>query len=145
MNFNTSHISTYGFYELLKLSFENNYFEYDNHYFRQIKGVAMGAKHSPSIANMYIALLEKNFINIQRPLFYYRFIDDIFMVVNEFFNINLLIEHFGYLKLKCDNNRIVNFLDLNIYLNLITGFLIFSLYTKPTNTFSFLLTSSNHP
>ena len=43
------------------------------------------------------------------------------------------------------NATIVNFLDLNIKLNRITGSLIFSLYIKPTNTFSYLLTSSNHP
>ena len=41
--------------------------------------------------------------------------------------------------------KTVNFLDLNIYLDSITGFLNFSLYSKPTNTFSFLLFISNHP
>ena len=104
----------------------------------------MGSKCGPSIANIYVYLLEKSFLFIHKPLFYYRYIDDILIIVNLNFNIDNLINHFDYLILKCETSSIVNFLDLNISLDLITGFLKFSLYTKPTNTFSFLLYSSNH-
>ena len=39
----------------------------------------------------------------------------------------------------------VNFLDMNISYNQITNKLKYSLYTKETNTFSYLLPISNHP
>jgi len=41
--------------------------------------------------------------------------------------------------------EVVNFLNLNIRLCKLTGSLIFSIYYKPTYTFSYLLNSSNHP
>ena len=105
----------------------------------------MGSKCGPSIANIYISLLEKNFLTIHKPLLYVRFIDDIFTVMNGTFDINLLLNNFIYLKLNLVTSKIVVFLDLTIELSQITGTLIFSLYTKPTCTFSYLLYSSNHP
>ena len=105
----------------------------------------MGTKCGPSIANLYIACLEEKFLKIHRPLSYYRFIDDIFLVTSESFNIDYLKNSFGYLKLNIVCENIVNFLDLNISICKITNRLVFSLYIKPTNTFSYLLTESNHP
>ena len=144
-NFTSTEISSQGFYEILKLIFENNIFGYKNKYFKQISGIAMGAKCAPSIANLYIAILEKNFQTIHKPLLYFRFIDDIFVILHELFDINILTNSFEYLKLNVVSEESVNFLDLIISLDPITGYLVFSLYTKPTNTFSYLLSSSNHP
>ena len=105
----------------------------------------MGSKCGPSIANIYVHILEEKFLTFHRPLFYARFIDDIFIITSKNFDLNILKNSFSYFKLNIVNATIVNFLDLNIKLNKITGSLIFSLYIKPTNTFSYLLTSSNHP
>ena len=58
---------------------------------------------------------------------------------------NFLKNHFNYLTLNIVTEKTVNFLDLLISLDRITGMLVFSLYLKPTNTFSYLLSSSNHP
>ena len=144
-NFNSIYITTLGFHHILKLIFYNNVFSYDGIFYIQLLGIAMGSKCGPSVANMYMSLLEKSFLFIHKPLFYYRYIDDIFAIFRFNFNIDVLINHFGYLKLKCETGAIVNFLDLNISLDAVTCFLNFSLYTKPTNTFSFLLSISNHP
>ena len=105
----------------------------------------MGAKCAPSIANFYLSLLEENFLFIHKPLFYYRFIDDILVILYSYFNINLLTDSFKNLKLNIVSEKSVNFLDLIIELDPITGCLNFSLYTKKTNTFSYLLITSNHP
>ena len=143
--FKSAEISSLGIYEILKLIFENNIFCYKNKYYKQISGIAMGAKCAPSIANLYIAILEENFLVIYKPLFYFRFIDDILVILDYLFDIKILTSAFGYLKLNVVSDEIVNFLDLLISLDANTGFLIFSLYTKPTNTFSYLLHTSNHP
>jgi hypothetical protein len=144
-NFYSNDVSSTAFHEILKLIFENNVFSFNKKFFRQIKGVAMGAKCAPSIANLYLAILEENFLVIHKPLFYCRFIDDIFVILKEHFNIELLTNSFGNLKLNVISNNLVNFLDLNIKIDKTTNFLSFSLYTKPTHTFSYLLNTSNHP
>ena len=82
--------------------------------------------------------------NIQRPILCVRFIDDIFLVHNSS-NIDTLDKSFGTLKLNITTGKVVNFLDLNISINSLNNSLSFSLYIKPTNTFSYLLSTSNHP
>ena len=61
------------------------------------------------------------------------------------FNIKLLKSSFAYLKLNVVTSKKVVFLDLVINLDQTTCLLNFSLYTKPTCTFSYLLNESNHP
>ncbi len=139
------HLTIIGFHSLLKLLFENNIFSYRNKYFRQIKGIAMGSKCGPTIANIYLSCLEESFLIIRKPLFYGRYIDDIFCITHKEFNLEILIHHFKYLKLNAVCTDTVNFLDLNITYDKIFNKIRFSLFIKPTNTFSYLLTSSNHP
>jgi hypothetical protein len=143
-NFKSDDISAFGFHELLKLVFENNVFEFNGYFFKQISGIAMGAKCAPSIANFYLSILEEKFLTLHRPLFYYRFIDDIFVILDNLFNIDLLTNNFKNLKLNVVSEKSVVFLDLIIQLDPNTGLLNFSLYTKKTNTFSYLLSTSNH-
>lgn len=78
----SDHINITGFIRILKLILDNNYFSFDksNFYFQKL-GIAMGSKCGPSIANIYVYCYEKLWLNIHRPLFYARYIDDIFIVV----------------------------------------------------------------
>ena len=73
------------------------------------------------------------------------FIDDIFIIVDENFDIYILISSFGSLKLNVVTDFLVNFLDLWIFICKITRSLKFKMYIKPTNTFCYVPTSSNHP
>ena len=52
---------------------------------------------------------------------------------------------FNYLKLNIETAEKINFLDLIISYDFLTNKFITSLYTKPTNTFSYLISISNHP
>ncbi len=146
LKINSKHLNIKAFYEILKLIFENNYFKYNKKIYRQAKGIAMGTKCGPSIANVYLYILEIQFLKIHRPLFYSRFVDDIFIIVSSGFDISILQKHFGYLKLNIsssnsleknyltdsENNTTivpkVNFLDLDINLNKFTNKLNFSVY-----------------
>ena len=69
----------------------------------------MGSKCGPSIANIYVHILEEKFLTIHRPLFYARFIDDIFIITSKNFDLKILKNSFSYLKLNIVNATIVNF------------------------------------
>jgi len=139
------HINIFAFREILKIVFEFNIFKYKDTYYRQIKGIAMGSKCGPSIANTFVFVYESIFLRIHRPIFYKRFIDDIFMIIKKGFNFDFLTKSFGELNLNIVNGPTVNFLDLTIWICKFTNRLKFKLYIKPTNTFCYLPTHSNHP
>jgi hypothetical protein len=105
----------------------------------------MGIKCGPSVANIYLFFLEKKLLCIYNPFIYNRFLDDIFLCVKLNFNLENLFKYFPNLKLNVNSNETVNFLDLNISICKLTNKFQFSLYTKPTNIFNYLLCNSNHP
>lgn len=103
----------------------------------------MGSKRGPGVANIFVHTYEKSWVSKNKPLMYVRFIDDIFMVIE---NIEILVEFsnaFGNLKLTISTGEKV--LDLTISINFINFSLKFEAFFKKTNTFSYLLDSSNHP
>ena len=68
--------------ELMNLVLKHNVFEFDNKYYLQIQGTAMGTKMAPAYANLFMGKLESQLIN-QAPNFIHtwkRFIDDIFII-----------------------------------------------------------------
>jgi hypothetical protein len=71
-----------------------------------------------------------------------RFIDDIVYGNYTALNTKDFEKHFEYLKLNIDK---IAFLDLLISFDYITNKFGTDLYIKPTNTYYYLLTSSNHP
>jgi len=60
------------------------------------------------------------------------------MVLKSKLNFEKFEENFKYLKLTMATGKIVNFLDLNVSFNNISKKLDYSVYTKPTNNFSYL-------
>ena len=114
-------------------------------FYKQVKGIAMGSICGPSIANLFVLIYEKKWLSVHRPLIYYRFIDDLFLVVNNSLSIDSLKNSFGSLRLTFEVNDKVKYLDLEIKRDDLTSYLDFSMYFKPTNTFSYLKIDSNHP
>lgn len=54
--------------ELLRFATRSNYFWYNDQFFLQRKGVAMGAKFDPSLANLFMAVWEEDVVYaLQRP------------------------------------------------------------------------------
>ena len=74
----------------------------------------MGTICAPNIANINVNCLERKFLHIHRPLFYCRFIDDIFIIVFSSFNFQIILNFFDSLTLNIVTNKTVNFLNLNI-------------------------------
>ena len=142
---NSNFINLTAFSLILSLVLKNNIFKFKNKFFIQISGIVMGTICGPSLANIFVSSLEKHWYSLNNPTLYLRFIDDILLITNSNFNMNNFKNQFDNLKLNVISSTSVNFLDLNISINIITNSLTFKLYTKPTNTFSYLLNSSNHP
>ena len=75
-------ISTDVLCSLISFILTHNNFVFDDHDYLQTSGTAMGTKMAPCFANIFMASIEQTFIDSSplAPLFYVRFIDDIFMI-----------------------------------------------------------------
>ena len=138
--------------ELLRLVLECNNFDFAGKHFLQIGGTAMGTKLAPSYANIFMgAFEEKNVYTYKhQPLFWFRFIDDIFFAWTH--GEQNLIEFIDYLN-HCHNTITfsheysyseVTFLDTRLYFNS-DNKLMATLYVKPTDSHNYLLYNSAHP
>ena len=130
------HINIVGLNVLIKIMFNSNVFKFEKNYFKQIKGLPMGCICGPSVANLYVYILEIKWYNIEKPLVYARYIDDTFLALKNKLNLENFQKNFIYLEFTENSGKIVNFLDLNISYNKITNKLETSVYLKPTNNFS---------
>lgn len=67
---------------LLQLKLELNNFEFDERYCVQVSGTSMHTKIGPNYANIFIGVLESQYLSNQTKLaiFYKHHIDDIFMI-----------------------------------------------------------------
>ena len=57
------------FHSILDSIFNHNIFKFSDHYYIQIKGVAMGFKCAPALANIYLSILEKCLLNLYNPFY----------------------------------------------------------------------------
>lgn len=136
---------------LLKLVLNYNNFTFDNNHFLQIHGAAMGSRVSPNYANLFMGSFEEKALNgfDIRPLAFYRYIDDIFIIWPR--NETSLKAFFAYfnslhssIKFTCSFScQTVNFLDVTVSLK--DGKLVTSLFKKPTDRRQYLRFDSYHP
>lgn len=142
--------------ELLKLSLENNDFIFNNRWYLQTFGCAMGKKFSPAYANIFMAEWEEGALAKcpLKPLVYKRFLDDIFIVwthgLTEFQNFfQTLQTHHESISLKFEvDQEKVNFLDTTIFKGprfRETGILDTRVYFKETDSLQLLDKNSFHP
>ena len=132
-------------HKILYIIFKSGIFQFENLNYLQIKGLPMGCKCGPSVANLFLFILERKWVSLHPEVLYKRFIDDIIIISLIELNIQDLISQFLYLKLNIEKNNTVIFLDLRITFDKILKKLFFDLYIKPTNSCSYLMPISNHP
>ena len=79
-----SNLAKADFKELLTLATSQSWFIFDGHYFDQVDGVAMGSPLGPTLANAFMCFYEKQWLNNCppefKPVFYRRYVDDIFVL-----------------------------------------------------------------
>lgn len=112
--------------EGLRLAMSHNYFWHKGEYYTQTKGVAMGAKYAPSVANLFLNRWEEEQIySVRRDnlKLYQRYIDDIVIVWKDreeelqtfFEEINQSI--YGITFTGNWSRQSIDYLDLQIYKN----------------------------
>ena len=141
--------------ELLSIILENNTFKFNGLDYRQRIGLAMGSPASVSIANISLHPLEMVFLNNTTDIIcFFRFIDDIILLSNSPHQV--LEDQIQYLNSLHPNLKFtaeisdsaVNFLDLTIYKGKNfdqTGKLSTKIFTKPVDTFQYIMPTSTHP
>ena len=113
------------FKTLLTLSTKGSVFYFDGQYYRQKDGVAMGSPLGPALANAFLSHHETTWLEecplSFAPIFYARYVDDIFVLLNKREDI-IRLSH--YLSSKHINIRFtyeeeiddtLPFLDVNVF------------------------------
>ena len=143
---------------LLHNNISNNFFtlNFATYTFQQIEGTAMGAAFSPTIANIFMSVFIRKFLQTQRikPLVLKRYIDDIFIIwtksseelakfladLNKFHpSIHFTYQH---------SSTSINFLDITIFKGTAfdyTNLLDIKTYQKANNLYHYLHYTSEHP
>jgi hypothetical protein len=137
--------------QLLKLVLSRNNFAFNGKNFLQIMGVPMGSICSPTFAILFLHILETKLLQEAEftPDMWKRFIDDIFGLWNH--GEEKLLAFFEYLnaahptiKFTLEySKKEIPFLDTVVYKS--GNKLQVRLYSKPTDTHSYLTYDSCHP
>ena len=116
----------------------------------QIDGVAMGSPLGPFLANIFVGYYEALlFKRVNKPLMYYRYIDDTFAVFNDEDECDEFFSHLNSLHpLLCftfekECNRTLPFLDVLVEKN--DHEIVTSIYRKPTFTGQYICWNSFCP
>ena len=146
---------------LIKLVLQNNVFRFGNQLYSQIKGTCMGTPMAPNYANLFMAEFEEELLDEyekktgQRPLIWWRYIDDIFCIwtggkesLAKFIE---FAQNYGQMKkMKSDikftfdqSTDEVSFLDVCVKIN--EGVINTTVFSKPTDSHLYLNSNSNHP
>ena len=112
------------FQELLSLATKDSHFIFDRTLYKQIDGVAMGFPLGPTLANAFLVYHEKNWLEHcpveYRPLYYRRYVDDIFVLFNSAENLKRFYSHLNSrhlnisLTIENEKDNRMFFLDVNI-------------------------------
>ena len=129
----------------------STYFTFQDKYYEQVEGAAMGSAISPIVANVYMEVFEMRAINTSPypPLMWKRFLDDTFVVIkaahkqNLLDHINSIDHHIQFTSEDLRPDGSMPFLDI-----LVTpredGSLSTTVYRKPTHTDLYMQWDSHH-
>jgi hypothetical protein len=138
--------------KLLKLILTKTNFNFNGEHYLQAGGTSMGTNVAPSYAILFMDRLECKALDNYRlkPLYYGRYIDDIFICWQH--GLDELHQFITYMNSQHESIKFtmesspkeVNFLDTTVVLDDLHRRLYTKLYTKPTNTHSYLHWTSAH-
>ena len=136
--------------KMARLVLDTNCFVYDDKYYRQIRGGAMGSPFTMTLANIYMLHWEQPLIEHQtlHNELYGRYIDDVFMTSNlSLDQINLLLDEANdrdqNIQITRSIGNTVQFLDVSVENN--QGRLRTTVHHKPAAEPYIVPFSSDHP
>ena len=113
------------FRNLLTVATKESFFMFNNKFYKQIDGVAMGSPLGPALANIFMCNFENKWLkdcpHSLKPVFYRRYVDDIFVLFSsldqaEKFKKYLSSKHPNInFSLEKENEGRSSFLDVNIF------------------------------
>ena len=81
---NTPKIPNHVFRNLLSMATKQSLFTFNNKFYKQIDGMAMGSPLRPALANIFVCSFENKWLkdcpHCLKPVFYRRYVDDIFVL-----------------------------------------------------------------
>jgi hypothetical protein len=138
--------------KLLKLILTKTNFNFNGEHYLQVGGTSMGTNVAPSYAILFMDRLECKALDNYRlkPLYYGRYIDDKFICWQH--GLDELHQFVAYMNSQHESIKFtmeyspkeVNFLDTTVVLDDLQRKLYTKLYTKPTDTHSYLHWTSAH-
>ena len=135
---------------LLKFCLKNTYFSFQDQFYEQVEGAAMGSPVSPIVANLYMEYLEQKALSTApTPKFWCRYVDDTFVIHKEA-NKQGFLQHINSvdpaIRFTVEDNKEdgpIPFLD-TIVKPEADGTLSITVYRKPTHTDQYLQWDSHH-
>ena len=148
---NKINLSCTEFLDVIKFILNNNYFQFNNKFYRQIFGSVMGNLISPILSNIVMEDLKTECIkklNI-KPTLYFRYVDDIILCIpsnstNHILNIFNEYDKNLQFTVELSENKNISFLDLKIIIDN-QRYFITNWYEKPTFSGRYLNYNSHHP
>lgn len=131
----------------------STYFLFNDHFFEQTDGVAMGSPLSPVVANLFMEDFEDMALRTSalQPKCFWRYVDDTFFVwPHGRDSLNRFLDHFNCLHpnikftMEVESDGKLPFLDVMVYKKQ-DGTLGHSVHRKPTHTDLYLNARSCHP
>ena len=143
--------------DLSRWILQNNYCTFEDKVYQQIQGTAMGTPFAVVYACIFLTSVECEVFstissNLSRPIFYKRYIDDIFAIFSSELAADNFVSAFNsispslHLTAKA-NGTGANFLDVTLFKGnrfTSTNILDVTLYQKPINKYVYLLPTSFH-
>jgi len=127
----------------IKFVLESTHFHFNNRVYKQTYGAPMRSPLSPMVADLILQHLESSILSdlSYKPIFYYRYVDDIvlFVPISQLNNLLRKFNSFHYrlqFTIEIERENRLNFLDLNIIKQ--NNILIFDWFRKPTFSGRFL-------
>ena len=112
-------------FEMLSLTLKESIILFDNKYYSQIDGVAMGSPLGPTLANIFLCYHESNWLKDClknfKPIYYKRYVDDIFVLFNKPEHAQFFLEYINKkhknikFSIETELNGSLSFLDVKIF------------------------------